>query len=226
MSPTMTWFTSHTGKQVTTDTRQHVPGHTANVCQSWPCLYILASTPVSSLLLISWLQEWTSASDSVHDQCLCLTAKVLNVVPYNSSLSSHAPPTSVGTLYFRWEHPSPCLCPSHVIIFTCKILCSLPHQFSHPLFNFLLNPHFSLHACYDYSTRTHLPFLFSYHILATGWPLTIHSYTVSLMVNFLGQFHWATGNSDSGLNIISGCVYFISKCSCDDVSRRDQCLNW
>ena len=78
MSPTMTWFTSHTGKQVTTDTRQHVPGHTANVCQSqsWPCLYILASTPVSSLLLISWLQERTSVSDSVHDQCLCLTAKV------------------------------------------------------------------------------------------------------------------------------------------------------
>ena len=83
MSPTMTWFTSHTGKQVTTDTRQHVPGHTANVCQSqsWPCLYILASTPVSSLLLISWLQERTSVSDSVHDQCLCLTARSLTWYP-------------------------------------------------------------------------------------------------------------------------------------------------
>ena len=102
---TLLWFISHTGKQVTTDVRQLVPGHTANVCQrqSWPWLYILASTLVSSFLLISCLQEWTSASDSVHDQCLCLTFKVLlNVTPCNSSLSSHAPPTSLGTLYFRW----------------------------------------------------------------------------------------------------------------------------
>lgn len=145
MSPTLMWSISHTGKQVTTDVRQLVPGHTVHVCQrqSWPWLYILASTPVSSLLLISCLQEWTSAPDSVHDQCLGLTFNVLlNVAPCNSSLSSHAPPTSLGTLYFRWASLSLFCAPQ--VLSSSHAKFSIPYPVSFPTHSstFYSNPTF------------------------------------------------------------------------------------
>ena len=221
------WSISHTGKQVTTDVRQLVPGHTAHVCQrqSWPWLYILASTPVSSLLLISCLQEWTSAPDSVHDQCLGLTFKVLlNVAPCNPSLSSHAPPTSLGTLYFRWASLSPCFVPLKCHhLHMQNPLFPTPSVFPPTLQLSTQTPLFPPHLLWLFHSH---PPSFSHLLSHISYRVAVnYTFLVYVMVSFLCQFHWATGYSNSWLNIISGCVDTTSECSSDDVSRRDQCLN-
>lgn len=186
---------------------------------SWPQLQSLVS---------SW-------SPACRNEPLLLTVSMINAFAWllRSFLMWH-PATQVSPamlLPLPWvpstsgEHPSPCFVP---------LKCHHLHM-QNPLFPTpsLFPPTVNLSTqsplfppCLLWLFHSHPP---SFSLLLSHISYRVatnYTFLVSVMVNFLCQFHWATGYPNSWLTIISGCVYTISECFSDDVSRRDQCLNW
>lgn len=143
MSPTLMWSISHTGNKWQQMLDSLSPGHTAHVCQrqSWPWLYILASTPVSSLLLISCLQEWT----------LLLTVSMINALAWllMSFLMWHPatqvspvmrPPTSPGYSLLRWASLSLFCAPQVLSSSHAKFAIPYPVSFPTHSSTFYSNP--------------------------------------------------------------------------------------